>query len=133
MSKTQKIHSGNVTTVIMTLLIDGFLFVDDLLAHPQFSSYSLEDVERVVSTNDKQRFKLHPHPEDGRLQIRANQGHSVQVGQSSRSRVREDTSDKRIFIFLCKSSLEEVVHTVYRINEYSALIFTGNILFWTFG
>ncbi|XP_005723134.1 tRNA 2'-phosphotransferase 1 [Pundamilia nyererei] len=58
---------------------DGFLFVEDLLAHPQFHSYSLEDVERVVATNDKQRFKLCTHPEDGRLQIRANQGHSVQV------------------------------------------------------
>ncbi|KAM9849416.1 tRNA 2'-phosphotransferase 1 [Aulostomus maculatus] len=58
---------------------DGFLYVEDLLAQPQFRSYSLEDVERVVATNDKQRFKLCPHPEDGRLQIRANQGHSVQV------------------------------------------------------
>ncbi|CAK6964583.1 tRNA 2'-phosphotransferase 1 [Scomber scombrus] len=58
---------------------DGFLFVEDLLAHPQFRSYSMEDVERVVAANDKQRFKLCSHPEDGRLQIRANQGHSVQV------------------------------------------------------
>ncbi|XP_017263672.1 tRNA 2'-phosphotransferase 1 isoform X2 [Kryptolebias marmoratus] len=58
---------------------DGFLFVEDLLAHPHFRSYTLEDVERVVETNDKQRFKLRSHPEDGRLQIRANQGHSVQV------------------------------------------------------
>lgn len=59
---------------------DGFLYVEDLLAHPQFRSYTLEDVERVVATNDKQRFKLCPHPENGRLQIRANQGHTVQVG-----------------------------------------------------
>lgn len=58
---------------------DGFIFVEELLAHPQFRSYSLEDVERVVATNDKQRFKLRPHPEDGCLQIRASQGHSVQV------------------------------------------------------
>ncbi|MBN3304695.1 TRPT1 phosphotransferase, partial [Amia calva] len=58
---------------------DGFVLVEDLLSHPQFRSYSLDDVQRVVATNDKQRFKLHPHPEDGRLQIRANQGHSVQV------------------------------------------------------
>ncbi|XP_047441469.1 tRNA 2'-phosphotransferase 1 isoform X2 [Mugil cephalus] len=58
---------------------DGFLFVEELLAHPQFRSYSQGDVERVVATNDKQRFKLRSHPEDGRLQIRANQGHSVQV------------------------------------------------------
>lgn len=58
---------------------DGFLFVEDLLAHTQFCSYSSEDVERVVAANDKQRFKLRSHPGDGRLQIRANQGHSVQV------------------------------------------------------
>ncbi|XP_051276980.1 tRNA 2'-phosphotransferase 1 isoform X2 [Dicentrarchus labrax] len=58
---------------------DGFLFVEELLAHPQFHSYSLEDVKRVVATNDKQRFKLCTHLEDGRLQIRASQGHSVQV------------------------------------------------------
>ncbi|KAM8847736.1 tRNA 2'-phosphotransferase 1 isoform 2-T2 [Synchiropus picturatus] len=61
------------------LSTDGFLDVDDLLAHPQFHSYSLEDVQRVVDTNDKQRFKLRPHTQDGRLQIRANQGHTVQV------------------------------------------------------
>ncbi|XP_053735818.1 tRNA 2'-phosphotransferase 1 isoform X1 [Synchiropus splendidus] len=61
------------------LSTDGFLYVDDLLAHPQFHSYSLEDVQRVVDTNDKQRFKLRPHTQDGRLQIRANQGHTVQV------------------------------------------------------
>ncbi|XP_016130209.1 tRNA 2'-phosphotransferase 1 isoform X1 [Sinocyclocheilus grahami] len=58
---------------------DGFVFVEELLAHQQFRSFSLEDVERVVATNDKQRFKLCNHPEDGRLQIRANQGHSVKV------------------------------------------------------
>lgn len=59
--------------------------MEDLLAHAQFHAFSLEDVERVVATNDKQRFKLRPHPEDGRLQIRANQGHSVQVGKISRT------------------------------------------------
>lgn len=58
---------------------DGFLLVEELLAHPQFRSYSVGDVERVVAANDKQRFKIRPHPDDGRLQIRANQGHSVQV------------------------------------------------------
>lgn len=58
---------------------DGFIFLEDLLAHSQFCSYSMDDVKRVVETNDKQRFKLEPHPENGRLQIRANQGHSVEV------------------------------------------------------
>ncbi|XP_047209560.1 tRNA 2'-phosphotransferase 1 isoform X2 [Girardinichthys multiradiatus] len=67
------------TQIGLQMATDGFLFVEDLLAHQQFHLYTLEDIERVVATNDKQRFKLRSHPEDGRLQIRANQGHSVQV------------------------------------------------------
>ncbi|XP_016431735.1 tRNA 2'-phosphotransferase 1 isoform X2 [Sinocyclocheilus rhinocerous] len=70
-------HGANKTGLQMNS--DGFVFVEELLAHQQFRSFSLEDVERVVATNDKQRFKLCNHPEDGRLQIRANQGHSVKV------------------------------------------------------
>ncbi|XP_046902021.1 tRNA 2'-phosphotransferase 1 [Hypomesus transpacificus] len=72
---------------------DGFLFVEDLLAHPQFRSYSLEDVERVVATNDKKRYKLCRHPEDGRLQIRANQGHSLQVPDLELRPVQAGSSD----------------------------------------
>lgn len=65
--------------LLLLFLTDGFVSVDELLAHPQFRSYSLEDIKRVVATNDKQRFKLYPNPENGLLQIRANQGHSVLV------------------------------------------------------
>ncbi|KAK2849018.1 hypothetical protein Q5P01_008852 [Channa striata] len=72
---------------------DGFILVEELLAHPQFQSYSLEDIERVVATNDKQRFKLRSHPEDGRLQIRANQGHSVQVTDLELKPVLGDSPD----------------------------------------
>ncbi|XP_017578214.1 tRNA 2'-phosphotransferase 1 isoform X1 [Pygocentrus nattereri] len=72
---------------------DGFIFVDELLAHPQFSSFSLEDLERVVAMNDKQRFKLQNHPENGRLQIRANQGHTVQVEDLELRAVVPDASD----------------------------------------
>uniref|UniRef100_A0A1A8JJN2 2'-phosphotransferase n=2 Tax=Nothobranchius TaxID=28779 RepID=A0A1A8JJN2_NOTKU len=68
-ARTMGLHMGT----------DGFLFLEDLLAHSQFRSYTIEDVKRVVATDDKQRFKLLSHPENGRLQIRANQGHSVQV------------------------------------------------------
>lgn len=64
---------------------DGFVFVDELLTHGQFSSFSLEDVERVVATNEKQRFKMQNHIENGRPQIRANQGHTVQVSGVNRS------------------------------------------------
>ncbi|XP_062856739.1 tRNA 2'-phosphotransferase 1 [Trichomycterus rosablanca] len=72
---------------------DGFIFVDEILAHAQFSSFLQEDVEKVVATNDKQRFKLQNHPENGRLQIRANQGHSVQVENLELSAVVLDAPD----------------------------------------
>ncbi|XP_072518980.1 tRNA 2'-phosphotransferase 1 isoform X1 [Salminus brasiliensis] len=72
---------------------DGFILVDELLAHQQFSSFSLEDLERVVATNDKQRFKLQHHPENGCLQIRANQGHSVQVEDLELRAVIPDAPD----------------------------------------
>ncbi|XP_053487031.1 tRNA 2'-phosphotransferase 1 [Ictalurus furcatus] len=72
---------------------DGFIFVDELLSHGQFSSFSPEDVERVVAMDDKQRFKLQVHPENGRLQIRANQGHTVQVQDLELTAVVLDAPD----------------------------------------
>jgi len=40
--------------------------------------YTIEDVKRIVKSNDKQRFSLE-EDQDGRLKIRANQGHSIEV------------------------------------------------------
>ncbi|XP_053416660.1 tRNA 2'-phosphotransferase 1 isoform X3 [Nycticebus coucang] len=58
---------------------DGFVPLGALLQLPQFHSFSVEDVQRVVDTNGKQRFALQPgDPSTGPL-IRANQGHSLQV------------------------------------------------------
>ncbi|XP_043825922.1 tRNA 2'-phosphotransferase 1 isoform X2 [Dromiciops gliroides] len=58
---------------------DGFVPVDALLQLPQFRGFSLEDVYRVVETNEKQRFALRPGPPGCCSSIRANQGHSLQV------------------------------------------------------
>jgi 2'-phosphotransferase len=82
---------------------DGYVPVKDILAHPHFHVYSFQDIEEVVRTNDKQRFKLEEKPainfysshgrdasasakknDDGDnmmmvLCIRANQGHSIKV------------------------------------------------------
>ncbi|XP_040827048.1 tRNA 2'-phosphotransferase 1 isoform X1 [Ochotona curzoniae] len=58
---------------------DGFVPLDTLLQLTQFRGFSVEDVQRVVDTNGKQRFALQPgDPKSGPL-IRANQGHSLQV------------------------------------------------------
>ncbi|XP_052046900.1 tRNA 2'-phosphotransferase 1 isoform X1 [Apodemus sylvaticus] len=58
---------------------DGFVPLQALLQLPQFHSFSIEDVQLVVDTNEKQRFTMQPgEPSTGPL-IRANQGHSLQV------------------------------------------------------
>ncbi|XP_019378948.1 PREDICTED: tRNA 2'-phosphotransferase 1 [Gavialis gangeticus] len=57
---------------------DGFVALQELLALPSLAGVSEGDVRRVVETNEKQRFALRPAPSGG-LQIRANQGHSLEV------------------------------------------------------
>ena len=39
----------------------------------------MADVERVVTSNDKQRFAIRKDLDTSKLQIRANQGHTLQV------------------------------------------------------
>lgn len=53
--------------------------MDDLLKLRQFQRYSEDDVKKVVAENDKKRFALRNDPETDRLQIRANQGHTMEV------------------------------------------------------
>ncbi len=64
----------------------GFLYVDEVLSLQQLRGFSEDDVRRVVETNEKQRFALEPHPDTGRLRIRANQGHSLQVSEGWEAR-----------------------------------------------
>nr|XP_024644775.1 tRNA 2'-phosphotransferase 1 isoform X13 [Macaca nemestrina] len=59
---------------------DGFVPLGALLQLPQFHGFSAEDVQRVVDTNRKQRFALQQGDPSTGLLIRANQGHSLQVG-----------------------------------------------------
>ncbi|XP_064603033.1 uncharacterized protein LOC135468616 isoform X2 [Liolophura sinensis] len=57
----------------------GFLYVDDILRLPRFRGFAIPEVQKVVAENDKQRFALEKDKQSGKLMIRANQGHSVQV------------------------------------------------------
>ena len=59
-----------------TFLEGGYLPVEEVLKHRRFAGFTLADVEEVVRDNDKQRFAV-TVGEDGRLLIRANQGHSI--------------------------------------------------------
>lgn len=62
--------------VSLTLNAEGWALISELIdkAQPQIP-LTKELIEQVVSTSDKQRFKI---SDDG-LMIRANQGHSVKV------------------------------------------------------
>lgn len=61
---------------------EGYLPVAQILQHKSFRSYTALDIERVVSNNNKQRFKLRTHPQTNVLEIKATQGHSLNVSDA---------------------------------------------------
>ena len=80
----------------------GYVNVEHVLQLPRFAGYSVAQVEDVVRLNDKQRFSLRTH--NGKLQIRANQGHTV----------KEVEPDLRK---LCEPfEVENVIHGTYGKN-----------------
>ena len=68
-----------LTWLVQTDFAGGYLYVDSILKKPQFTRFTVEDVHSVVENNSKQRFHLEVETDTGRLKIRANQGHSLQV------------------------------------------------------
>ncbi|RUS86582.1 hypothetical protein EGW08_005663 [Elysia chlorotica] len=63
-----------------TLLPGGYLYLDDILQKKRFHMVvTVEDIQAIVDTNDKQRFTMILDEETQRLKICANQGHSLQV------------------------------------------------------
>ena len=63
----------------LNIAADGFVDVTEVLQHNSLKDSCVADIERIVTYSDKQRFCLREHPESGQLQIRANQGHSINV------------------------------------------------------
>ena len=61
---------------------DGFILLDDLLAVRKIEKMRIgrPEVEWIVNNNDKKRFEL--REEDGKMYIRATQGHSMQSVQT---------------------------------------------------
>ncbi|KAB0799055.1 hypothetical protein PPYR_06935 [Photinus pyralis] len=60
------------------LSTEGFIPLQQILESKGFESVSISDIERIVLNNDKQRFTLRTS-ETGILEIKANQGHSIDV------------------------------------------------------
>ena len=61
---------------------EGYVDLSAVLSLPRFKGYTAADVEEVVELNDKKRFAIRVHPDTGNKQIRANQGHSIQVSRN---------------------------------------------------
>lgn len=56
----------------------GYVKLDDILKQRDMRNFTVDDIKQIVDTNDKQRFVL--KEVDGSIYIRANQGHSKDVG-----------------------------------------------------
>lgn len=64
----------------MVAFSGGFLYVEEILDRQRnLRDYTSEDVENVVKNNDKQRFYMEKEEGTGKLKIRANQGHTIEV------------------------------------------------------
>jgi 2'-phosphotransferase len=77
----------------LTITPDGYVPVDEILTstHPKLQGATLEEIQKVVETNDKQRYGLAQRPRSAYyaegssdpnttiLCIRANQGHSIKI------------------------------------------------------
>ncbi|KAJ9577363.1 hypothetical protein L9F63_006043, partial [Diploptera punctata] len=75
----------------LTIGSDGFVDVSEILQHKSLRGRcNIEDIERIVADNKKQRFTLRTEPH---LQIRANQGHSIPVVTDLELTTIEQTDD----------------------------------------
>ncbi|CAJ1952464.1 unnamed protein product [Cylindrotheca closterium] len=77
----------------LTILPDGYVPVDEILSstHPKLKGATLEEIQKMVETNDKQRFRLDQklrsdfygisdvNADETIICIRANQGHSIKT------------------------------------------------------
>lgn len=57
---------------------ERYVLLDDLLKVKEMKNVSVDTVKRIVNGNDKQRFSM--AVKNGKICIRANQGHSKQIG-----------------------------------------------------
>lgn len=63
----------------LTMREDAYVALDDVMAQKEFSTLSVADIEYIVNTNAKKRYTL--LNENGTLFIKANQGHSAEIGE----------------------------------------------------
>ncbi|XP_045452099.1 tRNA 2'-phosphotransferase 1 [Melitaea cinxia] len=78
------------TKECLNISSDGYISVREILQHRSLRGrYNKEDIERVVATNSKQRFKLRFNNSTNILEIKANQGHSIQISDDDLIQILE--------------------------------------------
>lgn len=72
----------------LTIDKNGFIDIDQILKNQQFitKKYTLDEIKNVVANDRKQRFMLNVLP-NGKIRIKANQGHSMANVQMALSRI----------------------------------------------
>ncbi|ORX43234.1 phosphotransferase KptA/Tpt1 [Piromyces finnis] len=77
------------TAIKLGLSIDdeGYVKVDDILKLKRFRNLTIEDIQKIVNTNDKKRYTL--KNEDGVWFIKANQGHSIKLKNPNLKKVND--------------------------------------------
>ncbi|VDI07107.1 Hypothetical predicted protein, partial [Mytilus galloprovincialis] len=72
--------------------LGDFVYVDELLSrHPGLSGYTLKELTRLVEVDVDKRFTLERDQDHGWWKIKANQGHSIEVGSFGMPSVEENT------------------------------------------
>ncbi|KAG0071422.1 hypothetical protein BGZ89_010644 [Linnemannia elongata] len=56
---------------------DGYVKITAVLGHPKFKDFTLDDIIKVVDTNEKKRFETLEDAQGQKEYIRAVQGHSI--------------------------------------------------------
>ncbi|KAG4096434.1 phosphotransferase KptA/Tpt1 [Neocallimastix lanati (nom. inval.)] len=66
---------------------EGYVKLDDILKLGRFKQVTFEDIQKIVETNDKKRYKM--KFEDGSWYIKANQGHSIKLKNPNLKKVMD--------------------------------------------
>lgn len=81
---------------------DGYIEVNSILSHKQLKGKcTVDDICRIVQTNNKKRFTLRSN-KSGNLEIKANQGHSI-----------EGINDLELEEITSGTDIENVIHGTY--------------------
>lgn len=83
---------------------DGYINVEELLQHPNYRrDFNMDILHHIVVSDPKQRYTMRRNPDKGYFEIRANQGHSLDLVQA----------DEFLTLIIEPSEVQLAVHGTY--------------------